>query len=127
MSRLKVRRLVLVSSAHASQSWWEAGAGVIANVTKPLYWKNHYQYVAAMETAVMDAKEYVDYTIVRPGTLLEDTASSAGIKIEEGFVFPDTGPGEISRPALCKFLIAEALDVKAESKNCHKGIAIGKA
>lgn len=129
MSKFQVRRLVMVSSAHASQSWWESGAGLLANVTKPVYWKNHYQYVAQMENSVIGCGGRLDYTIVRPGTLVEDAEAggSSAVKIEEGFVFADSGPGEIARPALCKFLLSEALDFKAESKYCNKGVAIGRA
>ncbi|KAH9251313.1 hypothetical protein BASA81_010724 [Batrachochytrium salamandrivorans] len=128
MGKFNVRRLVLVSSAHASQAWWDAGAGLFANVTKPMYWKNHYQYVAQMETLVTSAP-FMQYTIVRPGTLLDDTVAlpAAATKIEEGFVFPDTGPGEITRLALSKFLVSEALDAKCESRYCKCGVAIGRA
>ena len=128
MEKLKVRRLVVVSSAHASQAWWDSGAGLKANLTKPLYWMNHYQYVAKMEDEIKSrgAKGAVDYTIVRPGTLLEGSASS-GIRCEEGFVFPDTGPGELTRTDLIKFVMSEALDGKAMSPFCNKGVAIGRA
>jgi len=128
MEKMKVRRLVVVSSAHASQSWWEQGAGLMSNLTKPIYWKNHYQYVAKMEDEVKlrSMKGVIDATVVRPGTLTDGPAST-GIRIEEGYVFADTGPGEVSRADLVKFLIQEAADTKAQSKYCGKGVAIGKA
>ena len=128
MEKLRVRRIVVVSSAHASQSWWDQGAGLMINLTKPLYWKSHYQYVAKMEDEVKarGSRGLVDYTIVRPGTLT-DGPKSAGIRCEEGFVFPDSGPGELSRPDLVKILITEAMDTKGNSAYCNKGIAVGKA
>jgi len=128
MEKLKVRRIVVVSSAHASQSWSEQGAGLMSNLTKPIYWKNHYQYVAKMEDEVKTrgAKGVVDFTIVRPGNLIDGPISS-GIRCEEGFVFPDTGPGEVTRADLVKFLITEALDTKAVSPYVGRGVAIGRA
>lgn len=127
MERLKVRRFVTVSSAHASQGWWEAGAGLLSNLTKPVYWKNHYQYIAQMEEEVKrrGAQGALDFTIVRPG-LLTDGKVTKNIRAEEGFVFQDSGPGEISRGDLINFLVQEAVDFKAQSKWCNKGVAVGQ-
>jgi len=127
MEKLKVRRFVVVSSAHASQNWWEQGAGLISNLTKPIYWKNHYQYIATMEDEIRTrgTRGAIDYTIVRPGTLVDGPLSPA-IRVEEGFVFPDIGAGELTRMDLVKFLTSEVLDTKAASKYCGKGVAIGK-
>jgi len=129
MERCHVRRLVLVSSAHVEDTWWEAGAGVLANLYhKPMFWKTHYQHLKHIEDEVFkrSIKGLLDVTVVRPGELLDQDpleTQRPGVVAEEGFGIKDVGPGRITREALAAFLVEQA--IAKDSKFVGKGVAVG--
>lgn len=126
MQRFNVRHLVVVSNACASQSWWDHGAGFLSNLTKPVYWNSHFQYLAQMEAIVQTKgnQGVVDFTIVRPGSLTNDSMSGS-VRSEEGFILHGHGPGQIPRLDLAKFLVSQVTDSKTASQHRNKGLAIG--